>query len=253
MQNLVQLVFSAPLWLLAERRRYYDPQRFAATRAVLDQAEGLVEEACRLLDRGLARPIQEIDEGQRRLNRDTGWRLIVFRAYGRDVETNLRSAPRHAALLRDHPELVSATLSVLEPGKRIPLHPGPFKGVLRVHLGIQVPSSGRAFLEVGGHRRAWGCREVLVFDDTYPHRARNETDEIRTVLLLDMVRPLRWQVLRRLNRSMIAWLGRRHRVLDMVEASEQRAQTSALRCGPEDSWLIQSSDGRNDLCRDGAS
>ena len=38
--------------------------------------------------------------------------------------------------------------SILAPGKRIPPHDGPYKGVLRYHLGLDGPGrTGRA----GGH------------------------------------------------------------------------------------------------------
>ncbi len=38
----------------------------------------------------------------------------------------------------------------------------------------------------------WEEGKSLFFDDTYPHEAWNETDGIRVVLFMDVIRPLRF-------------------------------------------------------------
>ena len=80
--------------------------------------------------------------------------------------------------------------SILAPGKHIPPHTGPYKGVLRYHLGLL---SARARGSARHPRRRPRSRtgregESLVFDDTYEHEAWNDTDETRVVLFLDVVR-----------------------------------------------------------------
>ena len=45
-------------------------------------------------------------------------------------------------------------------------------------------------MEVGGVRCTWQEGHTLVFDDTYPHTVRNDTNETRVVLLLDFQRPM---------------------------------------------------------------
>jgi len=42
--------------------------------------------------------------------------------------------------------------------------------------------------------RAWEQGRVMVFDDTYQHEVWNDTDGVRVVLFLDIVRPLRFPV-----------------------------------------------------------
>ncbi|MGD0192199.1 MAG: aspartyl/asparaginyl beta-hydroxylase domain-containing protein [Rhizomicrobium sp.] len=121
------------------------------------------------------------------------WRMYVMKAYGTDVKANLARCPVLATLLRDHPEVVSATYSYLAPGKHIPLHRGPFRGVLRFHLGLSMPRDEHgalgATLWIDGepHRLADG--ESLLWDDTYPHEVLNATDSVRIALLLDVRRP----------------------------------------------------------------
>ena len=121
------------------------------------------------------------------------WRMFVMKAYGAEVRPNLSRCPTLAALLHDHPEVLSATFSYLAPGKHIPVHRGPFRGVLRFHVGLSMPRDDKgelgATLWIDGvpHRLADG--ETLLWDDTYPHEVLNATDKVRIALLLDVWRP----------------------------------------------------------------
>jgi aspartate beta-hydroxylase len=103
------------------------------------------------------------------------------------------------------PEVLSALISFLAPHKHIPVHRGPFRGVLRFYLVLSMPraADGRpaAVLNIDGteHRLADG--EFLLWDDTFPHEVINDSDEVRTVLLLDVWRrgmPLDMRLLSRL-------------------------------------------------------
>jgi aspartate beta-hydroxylase len=62
------------------------------------------------------------------------WRMFIMKAYGVAVEKNLQRCPTVAELLDQAPEVVSAVLSFLAPGKHIPEHRGPFRAILRFHL-----------------------------------------------------------------------------------------------------------------------
>jgi len=93
------------------------------------------------------------------------------------------------------PGLTTAFFSILGPGKHLPEHRGPYKGVPRYHLALLVPGPpGACRIRVGGTEATWQEGRSLVFDDTYPHEAWNETGQDRVVLFADVVRPLRWPV-----------------------------------------------------------
>jgi hypothetical protein len=69
----------------------------------------------------------------------------------------------------------TAMFSILQPGKHLPPHRGPYKGLLRVHLGIDVPVAADAsWIEVGGTRLHWQEGKIVVFDDTFVHHAAND-------------------------------------------------------------------------------
>ena len=67
------------------------------------------------------------------------WRMFVLKAYGVPIAPNLAACPTLATLLDRTPQVLSACLSFVAPGKHIPSHRGPFRGVLRFHLGLIVP------------------------------------------------------------------------------------------------------------------
>lgn len=120
------------------------------------------------------------------------WRMFIMKAYGVDVAENLRRAPRLAALLDDAPEVVSAVFSFLAPGKHIPRHRGPFRGILRFHLMLSMPNDAQgepacvmAIDDVEYRLKEGSC---LLWDDTYPHEVWNRSDQVRLALLLDVWR-----------------------------------------------------------------
>ena len=120
------------------------------------------------------------------------WRMFILKAYGAEFPRNMAVCPTLAALVTASPDVLSASISFLAPGKHIPVHRGPFRGVLRFYLVLSMPlaADGRpaAVLKIAGteHRLADG--EYLLWDDTFPHEVTNESDEVRTVLLLDVWR-----------------------------------------------------------------
>jgi aspartate beta-hydroxylase len=73
------------------------------------------------------------------------WRVFFMKAYGVTVRDNLKRCPTVVALLDQAPEVVSATLSFLAPGKHIPKHRGPFRGILRFHLMLSMPCDSNGF------------------------------------------------------------------------------------------------------------
>ena len=120
------------------------------------------------------------------------WRMFIMKAYGVPVAENLARAPTVAALLDAAPEAVSAAFSFLAPGKHIPKHRGPFRGILRFHLMLSMPvdadGAPACELNIDGlpYRLAEG--DSLLWDDTYPHEVWNRSDQVRVALLLDVWR-----------------------------------------------------------------
>ncbi len=93
--------------------------------------------------------------------------------------------------MREIPGMTTAMFSILSPRKHILDHRGPYKGVLRYHLGLIVPREAeRCRIRVGEDIRHWEEGKSLIFDDTFNHEVWNDTDETRVVLFVDVLRPL---------------------------------------------------------------
>jgi aspartate beta-hydroxylase len=120
------------------------------------------------------------------------WRMFVLKAYGAEVPKNMAACPTLARLVDAAPEVLSASISFLAPGKYVPAHRGPFRGVLRFYLGLSVPvaDDGRpaAVLRIAGTEYRIGDGDCMLWDDTFPHEVRNDSDQVRSVLLLDVWR-----------------------------------------------------------------
>jgi aspartate beta-hydroxylase len=120
------------------------------------------------------------------------WRMFIMRAYGVDVPENVSRCPTVAGLLDRHPEVTSCAISFLAPGKHIPKHRGPFRGILRFHLMLTMPRTPDGevgcVMEIDGKPYRLADGDCLLWDDTFPHEVWNRTDEVRAALLLDVWR-----------------------------------------------------------------
>ena len=146
---------------------------------------------------------QDIAPDQIELTSDDQWKTYWFVGYQVWDDPNCLRCPRTAAVLRAIPGLITGFFSILGPGKRLPPHYGPYRGVLRHHLALVVPEPREACgIRVSDQVRHWTEGRSLVFDDTYEHEAWNDTDGERVVLFLDIKRPLR-QPARALNDGII--------------------------------------------------
>ena len=90
------------------------------------------------------------------------------------------------------PGLVTALISILEPGMHVGRHRGVSRGIMIAHLGLRVPSDGfQCRMDVDGEAVHWREGRSFVFDDTFPHEVWNDTPQHRVILLVQFRRPMR--------------------------------------------------------------
>ena len=146
---------------------------------------------------------QDISADQESITDDDRWKTFFFFGYGFKSEANCARCPETTKLLEQVPGMTTAFFSILSPGKHIEAHRGPYRGVLRYHLGLRIPSpASAAGINVGGQVAHWEEGRSLLFDDGYEHYAWNDTDGVRVVLFMDVLRPLR-RPAADLNRALI--------------------------------------------------
>jgi aspartyl/asparaginyl beta-hydroxylase (cupin superfamily) len=168
--------------------RFFDPADFPW----VNELEANFRTIRRDLDAALASRDQipgfaSVSSRQRRIA-DERWKTLVFHFFGQRVAENCDRFPATSALLDRIPGMTTAMFSILAEGGHIPAHYGPFKGILRYHLGLRVPGGAR--LRVGDEVRPWAEGESLLFDDTFEHEAWNQGPGDRVVLFVDILRPL---------------------------------------------------------------
>lgn len=119
------------------------------------------------------------------------WRTFNLVLFNQDVPGNAERCPELVRLVKRVPGMQSALVSIISPGAYIPPHNDPAKGVVRYHLAFKVPRDrANCFIEVDGRRYHWAEGAGVVFDDVFDHWVRNDTDEYRVILFMDILRPL---------------------------------------------------------------
>jgi aspartyl/asparaginyl beta-hydroxylase (cupin superfamily) len=166
--------------------------RFPWVKHVEDNSTVIREEVERLLEDHAALPnFQDISKDQIGITDDDRWKTFFLYGYGFEAKLGVEMCPRTAALMREIPGMKTAMISILSPRKHILDHRGPYKGVLRYHLGLIVPADAEACrIRVGQDIRHWEEGKSMIFDDTFNHEVWNDTDETRVVLFVDVLRPL---------------------------------------------------------------
>jgi ornithine lipid ester-linked acyl 2-hydroxylase len=183
---------------------FLDPDAFPWVANLEAHWQEIRAELDRVLERRDDLPnFQDISVDQATITDDDRWKTFFLFGYGFKSEGNCARCPRTAELLEQVPGMTTAMFSILSPGKHIDAHRGPYRGVLRYHLGLRIPQpSDASGISVGGEVRHWAEGRSLVFDDGYEHFAWNDTDGLRAVLFVDVIRPLR-RPAADLNRALI--------------------------------------------------
>ena len=118
------------------------------------------------------------------------WKGFGFYFNGFKFKKNLQDYPFLAEELKKIPNLVSASVSVLEPGAQLLPHNGNSNGVMRYHLGLNIPAPmpDCGFI-IGGQGVSWKVGKSFMFCNMNVHSAHNKTTKRRHILMLDIVRP----------------------------------------------------------------
>lgn len=180
---------------------FYDPAEFdwvEGLEAETDAIRGELEAAQSSLKGSFApyiayRPGDPVNQWAE-LNHSDRWsHLSLWRSGEAQAET-LAACPKTKAALEkvDMADIgglcPNVMFSALAPHTEIPPHHGETNARLVVHLPLIVPDG--CSYRVGFEERKWEVGKVLIFDDTIEHTARNDSDELRVVLIFDVWNPL---------------------------------------------------------------
>jgi ornithine lipid ester-linked acyl 2-hydroxylase len=200
---------------------FFPLERFPWVEQIESNLSVINEELAGVLSDHAALPnFQEISKDQIEITDDDRWKTFFLYGYGFEAKLGVEMCPRTAALMRQIPGMTTAMFSILSPRKHILDHRGPYKGVLRYHLGLIVPKDAEACrIRVGDDFRHWEAGVSMIFDDTFNHEVWNETDETRVVLFVDVLRPLPFPE-SAINRLIVKAIGYSPFVLDAKRNQE---------------------------------
>jgi aspartyl/asparaginyl beta-hydroxylase (cupin superfamily) len=172
----------------------YDNAVFPWTRGIEAEWPAIRAELDAVLTRKDDLPgFHELSADVATISQDKGWKTFLLCGYGFRSQANIDKCPQTWRICQTIPGLTTVMLSILEPGKHLPAHRGPYNGVLRLHLGLIVPEPrDRLGIRVDQEIYRWREGEAVVFDDAYEHEAWNKTDKTRVVLFVDFRKPLRF-------------------------------------------------------------
>ena len=178
----------------------FDLEDFPGLAALTANWQVIRDEAQKLLDRGELRASDDLEDVAFNTFFKRGWRRFHLRWYADFLPSARELCPKTCAILEGIPEVHAALFALLPPGGRLGAHRDPFGGALRYHLGLITPNDDGCWIEVDGQRYSWRDGEAVVFDETFIHRAKNETDRPRVILFCDVERPIRNRLVRSVNR-----------------------------------------------------
>ncbi len=173
-----------------------------------DNWQEIREEAMRLFDEGYIRAAEKDNDAGFGSFFKKGWKRFYLKWYDKPLPSAEALCPRTVELVSSIPNVKGAMFALLPGGSHLNPHRDPFAGSLRYHLGLSTPNSDACRIYVDGEQYAWRDGEDVMFDETYVHWVKNETDVTRVILFCDIERPLSSPLMTRINRKVSAFLGR---------------------------------------------
>jgi beta-hydroxylase len=193
--NTLMYLFSA-----VPARPFIDVAHFPELAPLQVHWQAIRDEGLRLFDEGHIRAAAKYNDLGFNSFFKRGWKRFYLKWYDDFLPSARTLCPHTTALLERIPSIHAAMFAVLPPGARLPAHRDPFAGSLRYHLGLSTPNSAQCRIFVDGELYYWKDGEAVMFDETYIHRAENQTNTTRLILFCDVERPLSNPIVRFINR-----------------------------------------------------
>ena len=182
-------------------RPYVEVDRFPGLRELESHWQTIRDEAEALAAmRRIKAPEHNDDAGFNSFFKE-GWTRFYLKWYEVSPPSAVRYCPQTVEVLKRIPCVKAALFAELPAGAKLNPHRDPYAGSLRYHLGLATPNDDACRIWVDGELYSWRDGQSVVFDETYIHHVRNDTERSRLILLCDIERPLRFRWAEWLNRA----------------------------------------------------
>ena len=151
-----------------------------------------------------------------------GWRIFHIKLADTYNQKALKIFPTLISLLKKCPEIINCSVSILDEKTYIPIHNGYYKGMMRFMLPLIIPKNkDNVYLCNNYNKYVWTEGESVLWDDTYPHKVYNYTNEMRVVLYMDVVRSING-FLGKMNTFLIKQLSNSNMIKDEIKKTEKK-------------------------------
>jgi beta-hydroxylase len=120
-----------------------------------------------------------------------GWKRFYLKWYDDVLPSAAELCPKTVELVKSIPSVNAALFALLPGNSKLGAHRDPFAGSIRYHLGLMTPNSDQCRIYIDGTPYSWRDGQDVLFDETYIHSVKNETDQVRVILFCDVARPMR--------------------------------------------------------------
>ncbi|MRX26821.1 aspartyl/asparaginyl beta-hydroxylase domain-containing protein [Kangiella sp. HZ709] len=168
---------------------YVDLQQFPELQVIQDNWEIIREEALALQSQEQIKSSDRYNDAGFNSFFRQGWKRFYLKWYHGPLPSALKACPKTVELISSIPTVKAAMFAALPPGSKLHPHRDPYAGSLRYHLGLITPNSDDCAIYVDGEKYSWRDGEAVMFDETFVHRAENQTDENRIIFFCDIERP----------------------------------------------------------------
>jgi LSD1 subclass zinc finger protein len=125
------------------------------------------------------------------IGRVGSWRVFPLYERGQKHIENCALCPTTTMVIESQRTVTTTAgmvyLSRLGPNSHVAPHKGPTNMRLRCHFGITIPD--HCGIRVGSVSTTWKQSSCIVFDDSFEHEVWNQSDQQRTVLIVDLWHP----------------------------------------------------------------
>lgn len=193
--NALMYCFSA-----IPNKPFVEQKHFPALTLLRENWQTIREEAQNLVAQGYIKAADNRDDAAFNSFFRTGWKRFYLTWYGTHLPSAQELCPKTMTLLTTIPSIKGAMFALLPKNGRLGKHRDPYAGSLRYHLGLITPNSEKCRIYVDGIPYHWKDGEDVLFDETYIHSAKNETEIDRIILFCDVERPLKNKIMTKINR-----------------------------------------------------
>lgn len=190
--------FNIPAYLLSRvpTTALIDQQHFPELKILEDDWQVIRDEALALYENGHIAVKDDLPASS--FYKDNRWTSFYLKVYDADIPSARELAPKTLALIDSVPGMNLALFACLNPGKKLNRHHDPFAYTVRYSLGLSTPNADNCGLVVNGENYQWQDGEGVLFDETFLHRAYNQSDQPRIILMTDIDRPLKLKWVQRI-------------------------------------------------------